>query len=505
MTKLNLPAVLLCFFLLSSAHAQVTNLHMNHGGTTFSMTSGDTLRWEYDVPAGTTVDGDVWLDANGNGVIDPDSDALISVFIQRDGDIAGAGGYPDLDGAQDGHVLFFERAGLPSGKYILRFILNSAVTSGMGTVAALASPAHIISGIVTPPPGKSARFILVQLERAPGYGQIFWSALTDATGAYTIAMNNDTAGNPWQLRIAQNPYQPSFVTPAETLVTVIGNPANYNFSILNPTAIVKGYLTDDGTALKNSAVILSRLASGTDSVAFSTNTDTSGLFQVPIRPGTLSGSPWQIRQPRSGHTTTTTMLALGRINSISEGDTVYYNLIAFRTNATIGGRMLVDGLPPDPQIFVFATSVDVAEAYVRTNPETGDFLINVSDKFTSYSVHPDSVIAQLYHVGDMGAVPGDDSIFINVSTTSVHSSDPDAADHFLLEQNYPNPFNPTTNVTFQVPPRPAGGSQPGFVSLKVFDLLGRTVSTIVSEELAPGRYTRTWDAPSFPPGYISIG
>jgi hypothetical protein len=34
----------------------------------------------------------------------------------------------------------------------------------------------------------------------------------------------------------------------------------------------------------------------------------------------------------------------------------------------------------------------------------------------------------------------------------------------------------------------------GFVSLKVFDLLGREVATIVSEELAPGNYTRQWNA-----------
>ncbi len=58
---------------------------------------------------------------------------------------------------------------------------------------------------------------------------------------------------------------------------------------------------------------------------------------------------------------------------------------------------------------------------------------------------------------------------------------------FALNQNYPNPFNPTTNISFSLPKR-------SFVSLKVFDLLGREVTTIVSEELSAGNYTRRWNA-----------
>jgi hypothetical protein len=58
---------------------------------------------------------------------------------------------------------------------------------------------------------------------------------------------------------------------------------------------------------------------------------------------------------------------------------------------------------------------------------------------------------------------------------------------FRLEQNYPNPFNPSTHIRFSV-----RGS--GFVSLKVYDLLGREVRTLVSENLQPGSYEVTFDA-----------
>ena len=64
---------------------------------------------------------------------------------------------------------------------------------------------------------------------------------------------------------------------------------------------------------------------------------------------------------------------------------------------------------------------------------------------------------------------------------------------FKLYQNYPNPFNPTTTISFSVPSQ-------SFVSLRVFDLLGRELTTLVSKELSAGNHTRQWNAESFPSG-----
>jgi choice-of-anchor B domain-containing protein len=58
---------------------------------------------------------------------------------------------------------------------------------------------------------------------------------------------------------------------------------------------------------------------------------------------------------------------------------------------------------------------------------------------------------------------------------------------FGLDQNYPNPFNPTTTINFRL-------SEPNHTTLKVFDLLGREVATIVSENLQAGYYQKGFDA-----------
>jgi hypothetical protein len=60
-------------------------------------------------------------------------------------------------------------------------------------------------------------------------------------------------------------------------------------------------------------------------------------------------------------------------------------------------------------------------------------------------------------------------------------------DSYGLGQNYPNPFNPATTISFSVPNQ-------SFVSLKLFDALGREVSILLSEMLSAGKYKRQWDA-----------
>lgn len=68
---------------------------------------------------------------------------------------------------------------------------------------------------------------------------------------------------------------------------------------------------------------------------------------------------------------------------------------------------------------------------------------------------------------------------------------------FELEQNYPNPFNPTTNFRFRIPAFTkvsAGKSDFGFVTLKIYDVLGTEIETLISEKRPAGEYDVEFDA-----------
>jgi hypothetical protein len=64
---------------------------------------------------------------------------------------------------------------------------------------------------------------------------------------------------------------------------------------------------------------------------------------------------------------------------------------------------------------------------------------------------------------------------------------------FTLEQNYPNPFNPSTRIAFSIP-------NSSFVSLKVFDILGNEISTLVNRELTSGSYEVEFIGKEIPSG-----
>jgi hypothetical protein len=64
---------------------------------------------------------------------------------------------------------------------------------------------------------------------------------------------------------------------------------------------------------------------------------------------------------------------------------------------------------------------------------------------------------------------------------------------YELYQNYPNPFNPTTTIRFTIPHR-------SNVTLKVYDMLGKEIATLVDEDKEPGGYSVNFDASGLPSG-----
>jgi hypothetical protein len=80
-------------------------------------------------------------------------------------------------------------------------------------------------------------------------------------------------------------------------------------------------------------------------------------------------------------------------------------------------------------------------------------------------------------------------IDVNTIVDNIRQVSTNAPQTVTLEQNFPNPSNPATTIQFSI-------SERALVSLRVFDVLGREVKTLVNEVLSAGTHERTWDAQS---------
>jgi phosphatidylserine/phosphatidylglycerophosphate/cardiolipin synthase-like enzyme len=97
---------------------------------------------------------------------------------------------------------------------------------------------------------------------------------------------------------------------------------------------------------------------------------------------------------------------------------------------------------------------------------------------------------------------GKDTITVNVKQ-EVNAIPSD----YSLSQNYPNPFNPSTHFRLSVPEtnHPSHGDDgPRFVSLKVYDVLGKEIGMLLHEKMNPGTYTIEWNASGFASGIYFV-
>ena len=87
--------------------------------------------------------------------------------------------------------------------------------------------------------------------------------------------------------------------------------------------------------------------------------------------------------------------------------------------------------------------------------------------------------------------------FDNISLIEIVTSIVDETDFiktdYILYNNYPNPFNPTTNISFNI-------AESGYTTLKIYDILGNEISTLIKKELVAGKYDVDFDAGNLPSG-----
>ncbi len=144
-----------------------------------------------------------------------------------------------------------------------------------------------------------------------------------------------------------------------------------------------------------------------------------------------------------------------------------------------------------------------------TYPETNRVMVTQSAAHTSY-YHSSN------YVSDPGPGNGDPRWLYYVSTgdswtylymiratvtfdiTGVEDEIELVPKGFVLDQNYPNPFNPTTNIRYQLP-------EYSDVSVKVYDIMGREVATLVNEARPAGNYEVNWNGENYYGQKVSSG
>ncbi|MDP1678372.1 MAG: T9SS type A sorting domain-containing protein [Bacteroidota bacterium] len=83
--------------------------------------------------------------------------------------------------------------------------------------------------------------------------------------------------------------------------------------------------------------------------------------------------------------------------------------------------------------------------------------------------------------------------YFDIATSVVEHGNGNIPSSFSLEQNYPNPFNPITKIRFSLANNESA-------TLRIFDVLGKEITTLINEQLIAGTYDVSWDATAYPSG-----
>lgn len=115
----------------------------------------------------------------------------------------------------------------------------------------------------------------------------------------------------------------------------------------------------------------------------------------------------------------------------------------------------------------------------------------------SYSVIRAASIGNTVLTAWIDGRDGASRVYGNLLNTSVsidvEETTPAVPTKFALKQNYPNPFNPRTTIEFDIP-------KTSDVTLKIFNILGKEVATLVSDRITAGSYSYDWDASNLASG-----
>ena len=130
------------------------------------------------------------------------------------------------------------------------------------------------------------------------------------------------------------------------------------------------------------------------------------------------------------------------------------------------------------------TAIVFGEAFFGGDPNP--FYHTSNDKIEHFNL-------DYYHALSKLAIATISHLAFNNIVVGLNNEPETATNEFKLYQNYPNPFNPQTSIQLVLP-------QDGYVSLKIYNVLGQEIATLVSDNLLAGSYQYVWNASNFASG-----
>ena len=166
-------------------------------------------------------------------------------------------------------------------------------------------------------------------------------------------------------------------------------------------------------------------------------------------------------------------------NLITLDGYIYSDAIAYKENYSGINRLILNS--------TYASQKDTV--IISGDPDKTSMTMSNGIYFQNY----DFLIWVIYNKDSSGR----SSLYgksVIVRNTGISETGNILLDRYSLSQNYPNPFNPKTVINYEL------RVTSDLVSIKVFDVLGNEVSTLVNEKQTPGSYTVTFDGSNFPSG-----
>lgn len=296
--------------------------------------------------------------------------------------------------------------------------------------------------------------------------------------------------------------------PNSGTLTVSGSRPRLNFSTMGDTLIVN-YRAPLRPGLHNKSVVRSglirQLAAGT---LFSV---TSSFADVITDTSVIVDDYKSVKQGPNVWTLWTEESSSGidiKARVSTTGGTVYdapyvvagsvtRNEYGFDLGLTQGPTQGVDIIYHSDSLQSGAPTNASDKMYYRFSPLSAPNTVGPAIQFSTnppvYSANTCKPVIVELPGNDFGALfPGytaaGNKVFWNrfSQVTNINHNGNSIAEKFELKQNYPNPFNPTTNISFSLPKN-------SFVSLKVFDIMGREVAKLASANMNAGSYSVQFD------------